>query len=161
MAINNVPRAISPIDPETIVRRSYMAAREWLNWFDQLKLTIDAGAYRVGAAISLTAQSASLSDVAALAVTATGLYRVSYYSRVTRPASVSSSLTVIVGWTDGGVVQPWVGITDTLNVTTANDTGVILIRADKGTNITYSTAYVSVGGTTMQYSLDVRVEAVP
>ena len=54
--------------------------------------------------VSLTAQGASI-GVTAIPTSslASGLYRVSYYCRITTAAGVSSSLIVTFSFTDGGV----------------------------------------------------------
>lgn len=90
-----------------------------------------------------------------------GYYRVSYYARITQAASVSSSLTVTIGWIDGGVPQTLSGAAITGNTPTTVQSGSAgLIHADSGLGITFSTTYVSVGGTPMQYALNVIAEQV-
>lgn len=94
---------------------------------------------------------------------AKGLYRISYYIRVTRPGSVSSSVQVTLGWTDGAVAQTFVGALKNGNTTTTYESsGVPLVRADAETELTYAVAYANGGGaTSMQFVLDVVVEAIP
>ena len=88
------------------------------------------------------------------------LYRVAWYVRVTTAASVSSSVQVTVGWTDGGVVQSTSGAALTGNTTTTQESGSVLVSADAETDVTYAVAYTSVG-TDMAYALSVVVEAIP
>lgn len=90
-----------------------------------------------------------------------GLYRVSYYARITRAASTSSELIVSIRWVDGGVTITLPGATITANTTSTIQTNTYLVRVDSETQLSYLTSYTSVGGTTMQYRLDIRVEAVP
>lgn len=156
-----VQRLISPIDPETIVRRSFMISREWMNWFIAVKAAIDASGQQTGVLVNLDAQGASLSNQVVLNVTVAGLYRVSYYTRITQVATTSSSLDIVLGWTDGGNTCPFIGTTVAGNALTSAGSAVVLIRADAGTPITYSTGYTSVGATPMKYSMTVRAELVP
>jgi hypothetical protein len=90
---------------------------------------------------------------------ADGLYRVSLYARITTAASVSSSLTPTLTWTDGGVPQTGSGAPLTGNTTATSGGFVVLIHSDANAPISYSTAYTSVG-TTMTYRLDIIVEAL-
>lgn len=110
--------------------------------------------------IGLTTQAASIAATSLLTrnVTQRGIFRVSYYTRVIRAATTSSELTITIAWTDGGVAQTRSGDLLNGNTTTTRQDGVWIIRADKNTAINYSTAYASVGATTMQYSLDLMVE---
>lgn len=133
----------------------------WGAWFLALHNAVDATAQRIGRAVGLSTQSASLAAATVVPVPATGLYRVTYYARITRAATASSSLTVTVRWTDGGVALSLPGAALTGNTTATFQTVTFLLQADQGTNITVETAYSSTGATTMQYTLSARVEAVP
>jgi hypothetical protein len=80
---------------------------------------------------------------------------------VTRAGSVSSSLQFTLSWTDGAVAQSASGAAETGNVTTTKQMGTMPIRVDASTPISYSTTYADGGGAvSMQYSLDVILEAV-
>ena len=113
---------------------------------------------RVGS-VSLTAQAASISatDVSDGA-NDTGLYRVSYYARISRAATTSSSLTVTIAWTDGGVACSQSGVAMTGNTTATQQNGTLFIQADGLAAVNYSTTYASVGATSMQYGLSVTLE---
>ena len=87
-----------------------------------------------------------------------GLYRVSYYARITRAATTSSSLTVTIGHTDGAVSITQVGAAITGNTTATVQSGTALMRVDTATAVTYGTAYSSTGSTSMQYRLDLAFE---
>ena len=110
--------------------------------------------------VALATQGASIAATALHTVGAVqrGIYRLAYYQRVTRAATTSSELTTTFGWTDGGVAQTISGAVMNGNTTATQQTGTLLVRADKATTLTYATAYVSVGGTPMQYSLDITLE---
>ncbi|MCR4374149.1 MAG: hypothetical protein NUW22_04810 [Acidobacteria bacterium] len=140
--------------------------REWLRWITLLLAMVNVSSLRQGVS-TLTAQAASIAATAiplapnAALATSDGRYRVLVYARVTRAATTSSSLAVTIGWTDGGIA-----CTKAISAVTGNTTATVLqeqvvIRADKGTTINYSTTYASVGGVVMTYSLDVVAEVVP
>lgn len=87
-----------------------------------------------------------------------GLYRLTYYCRVTSPASVSSSLTVGFSWIDGGVTCSVSGTPVTGNTTDTTGSQTYMVRIDGGTPITFSTTYASNAANEMVYSLDVFLE---
>ena len=134
--------------------------RAWNQWLLSLTTRLEGTARNVNSVsvadqeATITATTINLGDVDA------GLYRVSWYARITRAATTSSSLTVTIGWVDDSVSQTQSGAAMTGNTTTTNQSGSALIRVDRNSAITYETAYASVGATTMQYRLDVVVEQV-
>src|SRR5207248_3575344 len=91
----------------------------------------------------------------------TGLYVVSLYAKITRAATTSSSLTPNIGWTDGddsiavALNAFFAALTGNTTQTFGADSRPIYAKT--GTNILYSTAYASVGGTSMQYNLHISV----
>ena len=89
-----------------------------------------------------------------------GLYRLTYYFRITRAGGVSSSLSIAFGWLDGGVVCILAGAAETGNTTSSVQSGTIMVRIDAGSPLNYSTTYASAGAPTMLYSLDVTLELV-
>jgi len=131
----------------------------WVDWFSRLSETVANAATRVFSA-SLTAQAASIAatDISNGALQR-GVYRVSYYARITTPASIGSSLDTTISWTDGTVAQSITGGSLTGNTVTTLETFTYLIHIDGGTPVRYSTVYTSVG-TPMQYRLDVSLELV-
>ena len=109
--------------------------------------------------VQLSTQAASISatNFAILSVSP-GVYRLSMGARIARAATTSSSLTVRCGGPAASV-----GGTTSRGAMTGNTTATvgsltILVRVDEATAITYGTTYASVGGTTMQYELDVSCE---
>jgi hypothetical protein len=90
---------------------------------------------------------------------------VSYYLNVTTKAGTSSSVTATIGWTDEDDGQTLTAVTPSPannNVgPTSVVTGMFLVDAEAGTNITYATTYASSGTPAMVYKLRLRVEAVP
>jgi hypothetical protein len=101
------------------------------------------------AAIALTTLVASASEV---------LYRVSWRFRVTTPASTSSSLSLTLTTTSGGVVCAQSSASYTGNATNRPQSGVMILKPDAAAIIQYSTTYGSVGATAMVYELDLVVE---
>ena len=89
------------------------------------------------------------------------LYKFTYYVRIVRAATISSSLQVTFTWTDGGVTQTYTAPALTGNTT---DTHQVLeevtIRADPGTEVTVETSYSSTGATDMQYDVDAAAERI-
>lgn len=138
-----------------------MVTDPWIEFFNQLSSVVDDAPATINS-VSLTAQAASIGATDMTDGTINGgLYRVSYYARITRAATTSSSLTVTLGWTEGSVSPTFVGAAITGNTTTTVQSGTIMIRVDANAPITYSTTYASVGATTMQYSLTLTLERLP
>ncbi len=133
----------------------------WVEWFTQLTDDVDETTLRLNS-VHLTSQAASIgaTDLSGGTISG-GLYKLTYYARITRAASTSSSLTVTFSFTDGSVSPTYSGAAITGNTTTTFQSGTIMIRSDANSPITYSTTYASVGATSMQYRLDVTLEVVP
>ena len=153
---NNVP--IPHYDP--VVKPDRFLTEAWERWFDQLQIIMEAAAARVGS-VGLAAQSATIAatDLSDGTLDA-GLYRVSYYARITQAATVSSSLTVAFDWTDGGASLSFTGAAITGNTTTTYQSESQLIHVDALSPVRYSTTYATVGATAMQYALYFTLEEV-
>ncbi len=145
---------LNPHLPQGEINRD-LVSRPWVQFFLALREAVAPEA-----SISLTAQAAAIAPVVFVGVPVSSLYRISAYVRVTTPASVSSSVQVTVGWTDGGVAQSTSTAALTGNLTTTQASLSLLVNADAGSSLTYSVAYSSVG-TAMVYALSVVAEAVP
>lgn len=132
----------------------------WLNFLTVLLQVLNQAPNRVGQQ-GLTAQDASLgaTDLTSGGAGA-GLYRVTYYARVTTAATVSSSLTVTIAFTDHGTAQSTSGAAITGNTTTTKQSGSFLLYSDAASPITVATTYASVGATAMVYQLYVTLEAM-
>jgi hypothetical protein len=111
--------------------------------------------------VSLTNQSASIgaTDFSGGGLSA-GLYRLTYYTRITQAATTSSSLTVTLDWQDGGVAPSISGAAITGNTTTTIQSNTVLVRIDGSSPVRYSTTYSSVGATPMKHSLYITLEEV-
>jgi len=108
---------------------------------------------------SLTGQTASIGVTPIpLGSINQGLYRLTYYFRITSPGT-TSSLSVTFGWTDGGVACTKTSTAVMGNTTSTTDSNTYMIRSDAGLPITYSTTYASTGPA-MAHSLYIVVERV-
>ena len=112
-------------------------------------------------AVSLTAQNASLGTTPIpLPSLATGLYRLTYYARITTVDAVNSSLTVTLSWTDGAVACSLSGAAMTGNTTATVQSSTAMIQIDAASPISYATTYASNTPGAMKYKLLILVEAV-
>jgi hypothetical protein len=104
----------------------------------------------IGAVYSKTNQTATITAATIATITQAGIYRVSYYIRVTTIPTTSFSLTVTIGWRDGAVTksQAFTALTGAPGaLATAFQNGSLPIRCDSGTLVTITIAYASVGAT--------------
>jgi hypothetical protein len=137
-----------------------IATKALIDWVTALVEDVDASPVRFSP-VQLTTQGASIGTTALpLGTLAEGLYRVTTYARITRAATTSSSLTVTISWTESAVALSLSGSAMTGNTTGTVQSTSYLVRIDQATPISYATTYASVGGTSMQYRLDVVVEQV-
>jgi hypothetical protein len=155
---------IAPFPLRTSVTRqdvqNNLLTRPWIAWLTELVQKVDKDAPLVSE-VSLTGKSASISATTfTRAIDASGVYRIGYFARITTAATTSSSLTVTMGGTNGGVVCAVAGAALTGNTTSTVQSGTIYLQVDASTNITYTTTYASSGGTAMVYSLWMTVERV-
>lgn len=134
---------------------------QWLRWFGSLGTQIAANPSRVTTVLT-TAQSASIPTTAiGTDPLPGGAYRLNGYVRVTSPALTSSSVSVSIGWTDGGVSCSRTLIAAvTGNTVDANGGGVEPISIDASTPISYSTTYASNGANEMVYALTIVLESL-
>jgi len=144
---------------EPIVDTQRRPSKTFIDWITSLTQDVDAAPARLDT-VELTAQAASISTTPIGTPDADGLYRVTFYARITRAATVSSSLTVTLSWTHNGVTVTHSFSAVTGNTTTTFQSDSLLIRADAATPVSYATTYVSNGATTMQHSLDIVLEQV-
>ena len=121
--------------------------------------------------VDLTAQGGNIGLTPLLTPGANGYYRISAYMPLTRAATTSSALpNVVISWTDVdsntaeafAVLNgaPTANTVGTLNFGTGNAASQdIYLFAKSGVTVQYQvTGYTSVGGTSMQYALHIRVE---
>lgn len=137
-----------------------LATRPWVLWLSDLVLLIYKLAVQSDR-VSLVAQGASIVVTPLRVAADTVRLRVEYFLRVTRAATVSSGAQVTISWASGGVALTWVGGANTGNTTSTYESQSMVVAVDAGTAVTYEVAYASAGATSMQFALDVMVEALP
>jgi hypothetical protein len=137
-----------------------LMTREFNNWLRGLTAAINTASTQATPPIMLTGIVGSIGTSLLVPNAPAGVYRLSYSVRISRAATVSSSIIVTFQWTTAGVVQTFNSPALTGNTTTSLQSGTILASIDGGSLISYSTAYASVGGTTMAYDLALAVEAL-
>ncbi len=146
-------------------------------------VTVSNGVPSEYAKVDSTTQAANIGQTLLYAVPASGagLYRVSAYVVVTRQATTSSTMPKVqIDWTDSDsntavgpfditlsstAVNPAAGANSVgqnlLTTDTGTTAGTAIISARQSTNINYrTTGYASVGATTMQYAVHVKLEAL-
>ena len=156
-----------PVSPETFDRdtgkkiRSPYFAQEHIDWWLEQQRRVEDGPEQLGT-VSLSAQSA---DIAATPVPmpdlTAGMYRVSYYVRVTRAGSVSGEIQIQIGWTDGTIALTSAGTNLTANTTSTFEQRTLFLAVAANVSITYEAIYNDGGGTAMQYKLEIVVEKLP
>jgi hypothetical protein len=138
----------------------YLSA-DWYLWFFAQANRVQQAPPVLGTPTSLTSQSASIGTTAlTLPALSGGVYRVSWYARITTAATVSSSLTVTIGFTETAITLSTSGSAITGNTTTTTQSGSVLLQIDAASSLTYSTTYASVGATSMVYRLSLTCEQV-
>lgn len=134
-------------------------AEVWIPYM-QSQNTITATAIRQSTdPVSLTAQTASI-GVTSIPTSslASGLYRATYYVRVTTASGATSSIAVSFHWTDGGVSCSLTSTALTGNTTSTVGSGSALVNIDASTPISYSTTYASTGAPVMAYAVYLTLE---
>jgi hypothetical protein len=163
----------SPIplqDPITRVKRAQYKEKPdpqeglitdtWAYYLTTLAQVVTQSPNRISSA-TVTAQTGSINttDFSGGAINS-GLYRVSYYARITTAASGTSSLQVTIQWTDHGVLQAFNGDPMTGNTIGTFQQGGGLLFSDAASPISYSTVYASTGAGAMQYALYIILETI-
>ena len=96
----------------------------------------------------------------ALPGVSSGHLLVTWYARITTRDPVSSSLTITIGWLEGGVALTLSGAAITSNLTTSVQGLAVPIQVDANSAITYATTYASNTPGTMRYALRVTVTRI-
>ena len=163
-----ITQIVKPKHPWEQFNPSGLVTRTWEYFFRWVQALLNVASQVIGS-VELTAQAASIAATVIAATFPTlpnerllpGVYRVSYYTRVTQAATTSSELTISIRWVDGAVTITQAGTLLNGNTTSTYQTGTFLIRVDSESSVSYLTTYASVGGTPMQYRLNIKLEAVP
>lgn len=137
-----------------------LLGRAWEDYFLTRDQVISQGPTRLFL-IELSAQSGSIgaTDLTDGAISG-GSYRLSYEARITQAAGALSSLDIEFDWTDEGVPQIHTAGSIVGNTTNTRQSETIILRSDPATPIRYTTTYASVGVPSMEYRLDIFLEAM-
>lgn len=169
--LNNAPFPQS--DPIASPQRDeYRAKRErdpkeglitqpWIDYYSSQTQLMESFPSRVFS-VQLTGQKTSLgaTDMTDGTLSA-GLYRLSFYARITTAAAISSSLTVAFDWQDGGLTQTYTNVAVTGNTTTTfQGNPTLTFRIDSQSPVRYSTTYASDLVGQMEYCLYINLEEV-
>lgn len=150
--------------PSDVDPNEYNINPLWANAFIQQSTQAAAAPLRLKQ-VTLTNQGASIggTDFSGGTLIA-GYYEVRTYARITTPATTgaaTSSLTITIGWTEGGVSQ-----TRTFAALTGNTTSTSLadpmltILVDSNSPVTYTTTYASNTAGQMKYKLSLILSRV-
>jgi hypothetical protein len=156
-----MPTTIEPLphDAPLVDAPGLTISPVWYRYFSVVIVGRLQSSAQVTRAVTLPNQAASI-GATALAQGSAGVSRVGWVLRITQPATTSSSVTVTIGYDDGGVAVSQAGAPVTGNTITTVQSGQVLVRSDAASPITYAVAYASVGATPMQYTLSVWIETV-
>ena len=132
----------------------------WIEFFNSLARAINLAPSRA-AVVQVTGMEDS---IAATDMTggglAEGLYRLSYYFRVTRAATTSSSIALGLDWIDHTQTVTYTGPASTGNTVTTYQTATAMVFVDRAAPVRYSRTYASSGAVTMQYELFLIMERI-
>lgn len=137
------------------------ASRYWVQWWTDLRQMATDSPRVVVSPVSLTGQGSSITTTnLSPGQVAAGLYRLSYYARVTGAASIGSRLDTTLGWTDHGQALTVFGPGLATNDVTLQEGVTLMVYLDALTPVTYSTIYASTGAVSMVYELYVTLESL-
>jgi hypothetical protein len=139
-----------------------MVSPLWLRWLVGLGQFQQQTASQPVTPITAVDGAASIATTS-LAPTATsaGLYRITWYFRLTQASAGTSDLQITIRWSDHGQAMGHSGPNLTSNTVTSFDTGTIMVYSDSGALITYELTYISMGGPPEAiYNLYVVIESV-
>lgn len=167
LILGNAPIPIT--DPISRGKRPEFGARQsdplegtmsdaWVDYMSRLVQTVQQSSTRIASTSALDQQFDISPNDVSNGVLKEGLYRITYYARITQAAGVSSSLEVSVSWNDGGVAQLQTGAAIVGNTPDTVQSATYLIHIDSASPVRYSTSYVSVGVPNMEYRIDVVLE---
>ena len=132
----------------------------WRDFFGRLTDVVSQGPSRVFSATVPTSDASIGATDVTNGLAPAGLYRMTYYLRITAPASVSSSVAVTFDWTDLGTACSVTFGTIIGNTIDTNDSAQWMFRSDSLSPIRYSTTYSSLAANEMEYDLLVVLEAM-
>jgi hypothetical protein len=151
------PPTISPI---TMQQGSTLSS-DWTRWMLALWGTVSAQPIVIGTRLNLTKQNAAIPQTAFPSPALRGgLYRITWYVRITTPDPVSSSVALTIGFSDSGLALTIPIPALTGNTVLSVLSGTTIVFSDQATAMTYATTYASNTPGTMKYRLAAAVEQV-
>ena len=155
-----LPRApIAEPTKDEVGQTQFTITYPWVVYFRNLRADVDASPLTTQT-VEVETQSASIATTTIVTPTFAGYYSFQFYAAVTTAAVTSSSLTVILGWTDGGVAKSKSFTAMTGNTTATTSSEDYLVYSDAAAPITYATTYASNGAGEMVYKLFAVVAGV-
>lgn len=131
---------------------------DWQKWVGLIAEKLSRTPERK-ARVGLTSQQATINTTPIpLSVVRPGVYRVSYWIKITQAATVSSSFQFGLAWTRHGLTLTAQAAAVATNTTSTYQFGTLVIHVDATTPISYDLTYASSGATPMRYELDVVLE---
>jgi len=151
------PPTIAP----AVVPQTGSFTADWTRWLLALFGTVSAQPTVLGTRVNLTKQGASIPSTAfPVPALIGGLVRVSWYLRITKVATTSSSVNVTIGYTESSLALSISSTPVTGNSLTSVQSGSALLMTDQASALTYQTTYVSNAAGEMQYRFAACVEQV-
>jgi len=146
---------------DALVDKGGRATLVLINWANSVNSVVEQSAQRLAVVAPTLDQNAAIGTTPIpLGALAQGVYRVSVFMRVTVAAVTSSSLTLTVGFTHGGVSCTFSGAALTGNTTATVQSNQFVIAIDASTPVTYAFAYASNGAGEMKYTYRVVLERI-
>lgn len=146
--LDAIPLFQQVVDPQGRITLYYRLL--WDKLRTLLQVVPNVGTYEPGE------KHAAIAGATLYTVTASGLYLICCYHRVTTPDGVSSAVQASISWTDS-TTQTKLGTNVTGDSTTSLDQFVVVAQCDANTVITLTTTYSSTTPNKMGYTPHVRV----
>lgn len=143
---------------DQVSKKDGMIANSFLQWLQWLVGLVMRAPVRMTPDVNLTAQAASIAATDLAPVQYSGVYRISHFLHITRAATTSSSVQLVVSFVSDGTTLTNTSTAVTGNTTTTFQTGSILVYIDGGTTPSFTVTYASVGATSAQYRLTLLLE---
>lgn len=140
--------------------KDHRVSSSWGNWFNSILVRLLAATQIIGRVALLDQTAVVVAANLPAALPTTGLYRVSWYFRITRAATTSSAVRLTLGWVDATRAMTFQGANINGNTLDSYESGTLIVLADIDTFLTYAASYSSVGATSAGFELSITVEAL-
>lgn len=153
-----MPNELPPIPPNVAITEPETGFMTF--FFRQIWELVRTGFQRAPTVASIEIADENEAVVTSLAwlALADGEYRVSWRLRKIVADGVSSSLTVTIGWLDGGVAISQAFPALTTDTVVAQSSGSLVLHADGASQITYAIAYASNTPNKMHFNAAILTE---